>query len=466
MLENRIECMIIFFAALLARRTLVTINPTSKAHDAAHVLHNSGSVMIIASEAQELLIKSLRTECTALSLVLIVRDVEPDGLIAFSTECKLPQPEDCQAHRNDKATIYYTSGTTGLPKGCILSHEWWLRLCDIHLRSTPPQDYYRPLCCVPFYYADSMFQLLCALHLGGTLISMRRFSVSRFWRVVVQYNISEIYLLASMPVLLLKQEPHSLERQHKLQVAICSPVPANLHRQLVERFGVQFIDSYGSTEAGWNIRMPSELAEEMIGSGSMGVALPEVELRIVDEADRELSVGSPGELLVRAPGLFVGYLNDPCATSQVMRGGWYHTGDVVCSDDRGFIYFIGRKKDIVRRSGETISAAEVEAVLRSHPMVNDAAVVPVADAIRGEEVKAHIWVGGGLLNEAGIRKLIDYCCERLAPFKVPRYLEFQATDFPRTPTMRVRKDELAAKHLPSKTWDRAIDGWLNGLESK
>ena len=358
MLENRIECMIIFIAALLTERILVTINPDSKSFDGLHVLRNSGSVIIVTSVAKEELALRLKGECPALRLILTLRDPEPDGLRPFTADGGLPQPEICQATRKSAATVYYTSGSTGLPKGCVLGHEWWLRLCDIHLRTTPVQDDYRPLCCVPFHYADSMFQLLCALHMGGTLIAMRRFSVSRFWALVAQYGVTEIYLLASMPTLLLKQAAHPLERQHKLRIAVCSPVPKTAHQNLVERFGVQFIDSYGTTEAGWNVRTPWRIAGKMVGSGSMGTAVPETVLRIVDKTGNAAAVGEIGELLVRGPGLFLGYLNDPAATCQALRDGWYHTGDLVRSDDQGLLYFIGRMNDVVRRSGETVSAAE------------------------------------------------------------------------------------------------------------
>ena len=308
MLENRIECMIIFIAALLTERILVTINPDSKTFDGLHILRDSGSVIIVTSVAKEELALRLKRECSALRLILTVRDPEPDGLRPFTADGELPQPEICQATRKSAATVYYTSGSTGLPKGCILGHQWWLRLCDIHLRTTPVQDDYRPLCCVPFHYADLMFQLLCALHMGGTLVAMRKFSVSRFWTLVAQYGVTEIYLLASMPTLLLKQPVHPLERQHKLQIAVSSPVPKNDHETLVERFGVQFIDSYGTTEAGWNVRTPWRIAGKMVGSGSMGTAVPETELRIVDKIGNAVAVGEIGELWVRGPGLLAALL--------------------------------------------------------------------------------------------------------------------------------------------------------------
>jgi len=262
-------------------------------------------------------------------------------------------------------------------------------------------------------------------------------------------------LIASMPILLLKGEPNPLERQHKVRVAVSVAVPPDLHRQFVHRFGFPILDNYGSTEATINTRVPMEMHDQMIGSGSVGVAMPECDLRIVDDNDRDLPVGQVGELLVRAPDLFKGYLNRPDATEEAMRGGWFHTGDLLRADERGFYYFMGRKKDVIRRSGENIAAGEVEDVLRTHPKIMDVAVVPFPDAIRGEEVKAYILTTDGNSAETvPPDEIITFCESRLARFKVPRYIVYRSTDFPRTPSMRVQKDALKREEQTSVVWDR------------
>jgi crotonobetaine/carnitine-CoA ligase len=316
---------------------------------------------------------------------------------------------------------------------------------------------------VPFYYVDSLFPLLCILHAGEALVVMRRFSVSRFWQVAHDHRATLAYLIASMPILLLKQAPSALERGHRLRLVVCLAVPAGLHGELVDRFGVPFVDGYGSTEAGWVTRVPWERADEAIGSGSMGAAVPECELRVVDEADRDLPIGREGELLIRAPGLFDGYLNQPEATEAAMRGGWYHSGDIVRADAGGFFYFVGRRKDVVRRSGENIACAEVEAVLRTHPKVRDAAVIPVPDEIRGEEVKAYVLLlEGCTIEDLSPAEIIAHCASQLAAFKIPRYVAYQTSDFPRTPSMRVRKEVLkTVPDLTADAWDRERNGSAN-----
>jgi acyl-coenzyme A synthetase/AMP-(fatty) acid ligase len=296
-----------------------------------------------------------------------------------------------------------------------------------------------------------------ALQVGGSLVVMRKFSVSRYWGVVRDHGVTKIHAIASIPVLLLKATPSPKERDHLVHHATCAAVPTEMHRQLVERFGFPWLDNYGSTEAGQMCRMPMEHAEAMIGSGSFGVADPEVAIRVVDEDGRDMPRGTQGEILIRGPEMFRGYLNQPDATAEALRDGWYHTGDLGRMDERGFVYFQGRKKDIIRRSGENLAAAEVEAILRLHPRVLDVAVIPVPDEIRGEEVKAYVQlVSGSTPQSVPPEELAAFCAERLAAFKVPRYIEYRLTDFPRTPSMRIQKEALKQERadLRAGVWDR------------
>ncbi len=455
MMDNRAEFMIALFGVIAARCILVSINPAAQVDDAGHIVRDSASVLAIAGAEEAKILRKVQPDNPELKEIIVVEGAEPDGLAAYGDDAHRLPLADAGCERDEVANIYYTSGTTGRPKGCLLHHGWWLRVCDIHIRLLKLSRSDRSLCCMPFYYADPAFQLLCSLQSGGTLVIMRRFSLSRFWRVVVDNGVTEMLLIASMPILLLKGEPSPLDRQHKVRAAVSVAVPPNLHREFVQRFGFPILDNYGSTEATINTRIPMERHDEMIGSGSVGVAMPECELRIVDDQDQDLPVGKVGELLVRAPDLFVGYLNRPEAFAETMRGGWFHTGDLLRVDERGFYYFMGRKKDVIRRSGENIAATEVEDVLRTHPKIMEVAVVPVPDPIRGEEVKAYILPTDGN-SEVTLppAEIIAYCEERLARFKVPRYLEYRDTDFPRTPSMRVQKESLKEGDLTAKAWDR------------
>jgi crotonobetaine/carnitine-CoA ligase len=168
--------------------------------------------------------------------------------------------------------------------------------------------------------------------------------------------------------------------------------------------------------------------------------------------------GTVGEALIGGPDLYKGYLGRPEVTAEANRGGWYHSGDLVRRDERGLLYFVGRKKEIIRRSGENISSAEVEAVLRGHPKIVEVAVIPVADQLRGEEVKAFVQVKDG--ETMTPEEIVAYCGLKLAPFKIPRYIAFHQGDFERTPSMRVQKQPLRAIADQAKgAWDRDKGGW-------
>ncbi|MEO8687242.1 MAG: AMP-binding protein [Solirubrobacteraceae bacterium] len=459
MVANRAEFMIAHLGVCAVRATLVSINPTAKEHDTGHILRDSQAVLAIVDEENRALVEGLQTDCPALRGVVVVAGDEPRGLSAYEGDRGPLDLRDANCEPEDITHIYYTSGTTGLAKGCMLDHTWWLRCVDIELRLNPKGAGDRMLSCLPFYYADPAVMLACTIYSGGTLVVMRRFSVSRFWDVVHAHDVVDMWTIASIPALLLKGEPRPAERDHRIRLAVAVGVQANIHAELVARFGFPFLDNYGSTEATINTRVPVHAADEMVGSGSIGVAIPECEIRIVDTEDEDVPIGESGQILIRTPGLFRGYLNRPEATEEAMRGGWFHTGDLARRDERGFYYFLGRMKDIIRRSGENVAAAEIEEVIRSHPKVLEVAVIAVPDDLRGEEIKAYVLpVDGESPETIPPDELVRHCAAVLAPFKVPRYIEYRDTDFPRTPSLRVRKEALKLEEdLTAGCWDREVE---------
>ena len=457
MLGNRAEFMIAWIAVLANRGILVSINPQAKEHDAAHILRDSSPVLAIAGEEHRDVIEAARKAVPELAEVVWVGGGEPDGLAEYYEGVTPLRLEDSDAKRMDITNVYYTSGTTGLPKGCMIDHEYWIRLVDIDLRIHPKTSEDRILCVLQFYYMDPGLLLLLALESGGPMVTMRRFSVSRFWDVVRKYDVTEILGIASIPALLLKAPPSPEDREHKVKRALQVAVSPNLQQEMQERWGFPWVENYGISEGGMVARMPLAYVEEMTGSGSMGVAFPEVQIRIVNDEHEDLPAGEVGEVLVSAPGLFRGYLNNPEATAETLAGGWLHTGDLARRDERGFLYFMGRKKDIIRRSGENLAATEVEEVLRSHPKILEAAVIPVPDELRGEEVKAYVLlVDGESSDSVPPEEIVDWCAAKLARYKVPRYIEYREGDFPRTPSMRVKKEDLKVEKddLTADSWDR------------
>jgi crotonobetaine/carnitine-CoA ligase len=463
MLENRTEFMVTWFAVVANGGILVSLNTSAGEYDAGHMLRDSGSAVAVVGRDAEPLVRSLRGSCSDLREIIVVSDPEPEGLAAFQG-AQGPLDLSRAAIDADAATnIYYTSGTTGPPKGCVTGHQFWLRFADIYLRlyGFAPSD--RLLCCLQFFYGDPPWQMLVSLHGRAPLVVMRRFSVSRFWNVVRANDVTRLFALASIPSLLLKAPPDPRDRDHRVQFALQIGVPTGVHAELHERWGFPWVEGYGLTETGLVVGMPLEYAEEMTGSGSIGIECPEVEVRICDEQLNEAAPNQPGEITLKAPGLMQKYWGRRDATEEVFRNGWFHTGDVGRRDERGLLFFMGRQKDIIRRSGENVAAAEVEELLRSHPAILEAAVIPVADELRGEEVKAYVaLVEGGAAETLPPSEIVQFCAQRLAKHKIPRYIEYQLEPFPRTPSMRVKKTELVAA-TPARgavVWDREAElGW-------
>ncbi|MBV9359035.1 MAG: AMP-binding protein [Chloroflexi bacterium] len=457
MLPNRAEFMVAWLAVVACRGMLVSVNPSAQAFDAGHILRDSGAVLAITDTDNQALLERVKPDCPALRKLVTVADgCEPEGLSAFRGVEPM-RFADSESVRDDVTNVYYTSGTTGPPKGCLLSHEHWLRVVDVDLRLHPKGPSDRMLCCLQFFYSDPAWQLVAALASGASVVVMRRFSVSRFWDVVRRHQVTEILAIASIPILLLKAPPDPRDRDHRVKRALQVAVPANLHREMNERWGFPWVDGYGITEGGFVTRVPLDAADELVGSGSIGIPCPEVELRLVGDAGAEVPTGEVGEFVMRAPGMMRGYLHRADATAEALRDGWLHTGDLGRADERGLLWIVGRKKDMIRRSGENVAAAEIETVLRSHPKVLEAAVIPVPDPLRGEEIKAYVLpVAGESVATLPPLELVAHCQARLAPFKVPRYFEYRSTDFPRTPSMRVRKELLreGTADLTSAAWDR------------
>ncbi len=455
MLENRAEFMIAWLAVNACGASLVSINTSAGEHDAGHIVRDSGARVAVVGAEQEELIK--RVSDAGQTEIVVVSGKEPDGLASYVSESGPLALDDVAVDPDAVTNVYYTSGTTGPPKGCMVGHDYWIRFVELYLGLYGLDEDDRLLCCLQFFYNDPPWLFLVSLWAGTPLVAMRRFSVSRFWSVVAEHRITRLFALAAIPALLLKAEPRPEERERRVEFALHIGIPAQLHAEFVKRWGFPWVEGYGLTESGLVVAMPLEHAERMTGSGSIGLPCPGVSIRLVDDGGEEVGVDEPGEVLIKAPGMMRGYLNRPDATAETLKDGWLYSGDLARRDESGFLYFLGRKKDIVRRAGENVAAAEVEDVLRSHPQVLEAAVVAVPDELRGEEVKAYLaLVEDASPDAVAPATLVEFCRERLAKHKVPRYIEYRTEPFPRTPSMRVKKSELIAQIDDpfALAWDR------------
>lgn len=449
---NRSEFLVAYLAILGHRGTVVTLSPGIGPRDAAHVLRDSACVVVIAEPSAADIIESVRAECPALQRIWAVSDGEPDGLAEY-----YDAPLDLsavEAEIADLTDVGYTSGTTGMPKALPGRSRELLRYTDVFLRICDFGPHDRILCPLQFYYGDPLWLLFASLEVGVPLVVMRKFSVSRFFAVAREHDVTVLLSVGAIPNLLLSAPPGPQDRDHRIRLAIGVGIPRDQHRELDERFGFPWIEYYGSSESGPAIAMPRRCAEEYVGTGALGFPLPDVPARLVDPDGHQVDGPGGGELELGGAVLFEGYLNNPAATAEIWDGQWLRTGDLVRRDVDGAYYFAGRRKELIRRGGENLSPAEVEATLRLHPAVVDVAVVPVDDPLRGEEVKAYVQVTNGHAFDPVA--LAAFARERLSAFKVPRYFEHRVEPFPRTPSQRIPKNELKVdgRHTTYGAWDR------------
>lgn len=364
----------------------------------------------------------------------------------------LPEPPSL----DDPMNIQYTSGTTGFPKGCVLSHRYWLTTSKVNA-FRDGRVYKRILASTPFFYMDPQWLMLMAFYHRGTIYFARRQSPSHFMEWVRRYRIH----FCLLPYLVYKQPENIADKDHELIRCNVYGMPRGLQQGLEERFDLIAREAFGMTETGTCLFMPIE-ATDMVGSGSCGKAGPFRQARIVDAQGKPVATGEIGELQMRGPGMLQQYYKNPEATAAAFDGDWFRTGDLFRQDDHGYFYIVGRVKDMVRRAGENIAAREVETVIADLPEIVEVAVVPVPDETRGEEVKAYVVLSPGLsTGDVPPRKILDHCAARLARFKVPRYLAY-VTNLPKTPSGKIAKKPLIqdVADLRTGSYDRVQEKWL------
>ncbi len=349
-------------------------------------------------------------------------------------------------------SIQFTSGSTGFPKGCMLTQDYWLVLGWVRSHQGPPPR--RLLIDKPLTYMGGKWRFLMCLYLGSTAYVARRFSLTQLQQRLVDYDID--FFAATDATAKLPDHPGLA----KLDIAWISiaGLSKGLHKSLEDKFNAPVRELYGMTETGSTIYMPIDAAA-MSGSGSCGLPAPYRKCRIVGPDGADVAPGRTGELWISGRAILKGYYNKPDATRSAFAGEWFRTGDLFRQDNDGYLYIEGRIKDSIRRSGENISAREIESVAADIPGVLETAAVAVPDEKRGEEVKLCIVLQPGYSAEQITpSQVIAFCQDKLAPFKVPRYIEYM-DEFPHTTSGKIAKHELtsSAGGGQRKVFDRAAE---------
>lgn len=468
MLPNVAEFPLAWLAIARIGAAMVSLNPDAGDVDAGHVLATTAPrLALVAADRHDVLARAVALAATGpLQLVTVGTsaagaDAAPAPDFATLLAAAAPEPPAVDVVPEQLASIQFTSGSTGRPKGCRMSHRYWgevLRLTQEPPWSLTVDDVL--LSPLPFFYQDPQWHLLAALRLRIPFVMLRRFSPRTFWARVAHHGATFLYAIGALPTLLLKMDPAPTDRDHAVTRVLCPGIPRELHATLEERFGVPWYDMFGMNEIGGLSAVPVELHDELVGSGCIGRPVATKEARVVDADGAAVPRGEVGELVVRGLGMMDGYHDDAAANARAFRDGWFRTGDLVTQDERGLLFYRGRINDRIRRSGENISAAEVEAAIAVNPAVRLAAVVPVPDEIRGEEPKAYVVPQPGA-DAAAIEPeaLIAACGERLAPFKVPRYWEL-IEELPLLGSGKVNKQALPRRAGGARpVYDRATGEW-------
>ncbi len=444
MSENRVELLELWLGCTWLGALYVPVNTALRDRQLHHVLRDAGVRLLVVEPDLLPVLDAVRENLPALEDVW--RFDEYPGPLE-------PVPP-VEARPGDTCTILYTSGTTGPSKGVLCPNAqwyWWGVATGEILGVTEDDVLYT---CLPLFHTNALNTFVQALVAGAIFVPGPRFSASLLWRRLAESQATVTYLLGAMVHILAKREPDPYERAHRVRIALAPATPAALYEPFRERFGIELVDGWGSTEA--NV----VLATAVGGAppGSMGAITPGFDARVVDEDDEEVQPGTPGELVVRSdePYAFAnGYHGLPEQTLESWRNLWLHTGDRVVRDGDGWFWFVDRLKDSIRRRGENISSYEVEAALATHPDVAAVAVVPVPSQLGEDEVLACVVPRpGSSLDPA---ELVRFCEPRLAYFAIPRYVEL-LDELPLTANGKIEKYRLRERGVTERTWDREAAG--------
>jgi long-chain acyl-CoA synthetase len=473
LLPNTPQFVVAFFGALRAGATVVPCNPRYTAPELHRQLADSGAETLVTlsrfypvakaarpgTSVKNVIVTNIKEEMPPLLRVLFTLAKEKkdghrqpfkgdDGAIAFRELLEAPAtPFDGGTGKDDIALLQYTGGTTGVSKGAMLSHRalvanvlqsraWFTNLKDGKSSG---------MAVMPFFHVYGLSVVMClAVQCAATLILEPQFELERVLKDVQRHRPQ---MFSGAPIIYNAIINSPLAQKYDLRsIDACmsgsAPLLVETHRKFVELTGARLVEGYGLTEAAPVTHCNPILGEGKQKVGSIGVPFPDVEAKIVDleTGTREMATGESGELVLRGPQLMDGYYNQPEETALTLREGWLYTGDIATVDPDGYFAIVDRKKEMIIVSGFNVYPREVEEALSTHPAVLDSAAIGVPHPIKGEEVKAFVVLKPGA--KATAEDIIAHCRTQLAPFKVPKDIEFRES-LPKTLIGKTLRRQLA-----------------------
>ena len=467
LMENCVELIDVWFACGKIGAIEVPINTAYRGEYLRHQLLNCDPAALVIDDRYgdripaDLRLPSLRA--------LYVRETAHDAtgapdlgvpvhpasdLLAASSE---PPALDDPPRHSDPLSIVYTGGTTGPSKGVVIPHRYMINASDTTFRwrgGVEGDVVYSPL---PLYHFNAhIITILGPFLHGGCGALDTQFSASRFWDRVDRFGASHIAILGSQITMVWNQPADERDGSHGVKVLIGAPITPEMRVQWKERFGVSMSQGFALTEA---CPITSSPIWDPSPPGSSGRPVPTVQVRLFDENDEEVATGAVGEICVRPNEPFVifsGYFRDPAATAEVWRNGWFHTGDLGRFDEGGFLYFVDRKKDYLRRRGENVSSFEVERTVTAFPGVAEVACTGVPSRFTEDDCMVTVVPKPGVTIDPW--ELIRHCVDNMPFFAVPRYVRI-VDELPRSPVGKILKYRIREDGVPPGTFDLEAEGY-------
>ncbi len=426
-------------------------NPEYQPAELEHSLAlSTPEILLTTPELLEIAVEA--AEGTSVKEIIVTEEVDGyESLPALAAE----QSAEVGSHDGDAETVglhMYTSGTTGPPKAVECQHEnWTISAIDFQKRMgfTVEDTLFTAL---PLFHANAqIYSTLGAAAAGAEVVIYERFSSSRWWDWCREHGVTEFNAMGSMLKMLDNIPESDSDADNPVELVFSAGTPAELIEPFEERFDLQVVEGYSLTEDPLLMLNPTDAEKRRIGS--IGLPPAEKQIKVVDDDGKPVPSGEKGEIIQNCPALMAGYHGQPEKTAEAVKDGWFYTGDYGKIDEDGFVYFLDRKKDIVRRGGENISSYEVEGVIKSLDAVEEVAIIPSPDEFYTEVVKALVRVKKG--HELTAEEIVEHCRGEMASFKIPRYIEF-VEEFPYTPTGKIQKQQLREREKTEdpEHWDR------------
>lgn len=436
-LPNSPEYLFTYFAVARIGAIATPFNILFKTAEITYILNNSrAKVLVGASDEirQNLTIGSDQTPY--LEKVIAFGDpVEGTfdfySLISGSSD----RLETVECDPDELVTLMYTSGTTGQPKGAMLSHGNFMAIAAVNSKMVLINDQDLYMTATPYCHIFFVQSVLGPFYAGAGVVTMRRFDAGKALELLSRYRVTHFAGVPTMYIFMLQQYDSTKYdlSNWRLAVSAAASMPMEHINKIKEQFGVEFSETYGATETS------STVTYGRVGHGRVGSVGPVArgnQAKVVDKSGNVLPAGEVGEIVVKTPGVCKGYWEMPEATREAFDGEWYHTGDLGKYDEDGYFYIVDRKKDMLICGGYNVYPREVEEVIYQHPKVMEVAVLGVKDPVRGEVPKAFIRLKEG--EEMVDQELIDFCKQKMASYKVPRNIEF-LPELPKSPTGKILK---------------------------